>query len=130
MATTIQTYSLSRALDSVTETPDFKRVLAEISRGARVVSLSGLVVGSARALTLAALQRGTKKTFAVITQSNRDLEPWEADLRFWYCALSGKESCDAEVLLLPASETDPYAGISPHAQTLEIRALALWGRER
>ncbi|HEU5132113.1 MAG TPA: hypothetical protein VFT26_08430, partial [Pyrinomonadaceae bacterium] len=27
---------------------------------------------------------------------------------------------------MPASETDPYAGISPHAQTLEKRAFALW----
>jgi transcription-repair coupling factor (superfamily II helicase) len=126
VATTIQTHSLSRALDSVTETPDFKRALAEINRGARVVSLSGLVVGSARALTLAALQRETKKTFAVVTQSNRDLEPWEADLRFWYCALAQKKYCEKEVLILPSSESDPYAGSSPHPETLERRALTLW----
>ena len=30
------------------------------------------------------------------------------------------------MLVLPASESDPYAGVSPHAQTLEQRALALW----
>jgi transcription-repair coupling factor (superfamily II helicase) len=30
------------------------------------------------------------------------------------------------VLVLPASESDPYAGVSPHAQTLEKRALSLW----
>ncbi|MDQ2975575.1 MAG: hypothetical protein M3R69_09220, partial [Acidobacteriota bacterium] len=126
MATTIQTHSLSRALDSITETPDFKRLLAEISRGARVASLSGLVVGSAGALTLAALQRETKKTFALVTQSNRDLEPWEADLRFWYCALAQKKHCEKEVLILPSSESDPYAGSSPHPETLERRALTLW----
>src|SRR6185503_15070111 len=28
--------------------------------------------------------------------------------------------------VLPASESDPYAGGSPHAETLERRALALW----
>jgi len=84
------------------------------------------VTGSARALAIAALQREAGKTFAIVTQATGDLEPWERDLRFWYCALSGRESCDAEVLVLPASETDPYAGISPHAQTLEKRALALW----
>jgi transcription-repair coupling factor (superfamily II helicase) len=30
------------------------------------------------------------------------------------------------VLTLPASESDPYAGASPHAETLERRALTLW----
>ena len=50
----------------------------------------------------------------------------ERDLRFWYCALTGKTDCDNEVLLLPASESDPYAGSSPHAETLEQRALTLW----
>ena len=34
------------------------------------------------------------KLFAIVTQSNRDLEPWESDLRFWYCALAGKTDCD------------------------------------
>ena len=61
----------------------------EINRGARIVSISGLVAGSARALVMAALQRETKRLFAIVTQSNKDLEPWENDLRFWYCALGG-----------------------------------------
>ena len=60
------------------------------------------------------------------TVSRRDLEPWEADLRFWYCALAGEKSCENEVLILPSSETDPYAGSSPHPDTLERRALTLW----
>ena len=72
------------------------------------------------------MQRETGKTFAIVTQSTRDLEPWEEDLRFWYCALAGKDNCDREVLAIPASESDPYAGVSPHAQTLEKRALSLW----
>ena len=84
MSGTIQTNSdLQSALNSVTETAEFKRTVAEINRGARVVSISSLVASSARALALAALQRETKNFFAVITQANRDLEPWEADLRFW-----------------------------------------------
>ena len=105
---------------------EYARLLAEIGRGARVVSVSGLVAGPARALVLAALQRETGKTFAVVTQANRDLEVWERDVRFWYCALRGRSECAQEVLLLPASESDPYAGASPHAETLERRALTLW----
>ena len=118
--------ALQTALHRVTETPEFKRVVDEVNRGARVISISGLVAGSARALALAALQRETGRLFAIVTQSNRDLEPWEADLRFWYCALAGKMHCEKEVLILPASESDPYAGSSPHPETLEQRALALW----
>jgi len=47
-------------------------------------------------------------------------------LRFWYCALAGKKNCENEVLVLPSSESDPYAGSSPHPETLERRALTLW----
>ncbi len=127
MSTTTQTTSgLRNALQRVAETQEFKQLAAEIQRGTRVISVSGLVAGSARALALAALQRQTGKLFAVVTQSNRDLEPLERDLRFWYCALAGKIDCRNEVLLLPASESDPYAGSSPHAETLEQRAVTFW----
>src|SRR5215813_15447172 len=106
----------------VTETLEYKRLLAELRAGARVISISGLVAGAARALAVAALQREMGKTFAVLSHTTRDLESWERDLGFWYSALSGKEPDEKDILILPASETDPYAGISPHAQTLERRA--------
>src|SRR5688572_12807994 len=125
-----QTGTVQQALRQVTETREYQQLLAEVRANARVISISGLVAGSARALAVAALQRETGKTFAVVSQATRDVEPWEQDLRFWYCALSGKETSENEVLVLPASETDPYAGISPHAQTLERRALALWRLQR
>jgi len=127
MSSTIQAgTALQNTLQRVKDSTEFREILEQLQRGARVISIGGLVAGSARALAVAALQREIGKPFAVVTQSTRDLEPWERDLRFWYCALSGKQSCDAEVLVLPASESDPYAGISPHAQTLEQRALSLW----
>ncbi len=126
-STTIQSTSiLQQSLEQVRQTPEYRQLLNEIRSGNRVISISGLIMGSSRALALAALQRDTGKLFAIVTQANRDLEPWERDLRFWYCALSGKTDCDEEVLLLPASEGDPYAGSSPHAETLEKRALTLW----
>jgi transcription-repair coupling factor (superfamily II helicase) len=117
---------IQQALRPITETPEYRRLLAELRSNARVISISGLVAGSARALAVAALQRDTGKTFAVVTQSTRDLEPWERDVRFWHAALAGERRSESEILVLPASETDPYAGTSPHAQTLERRALALW----
>jgi len=117
---------LQNALRRVTETVEYARLLKEVRKGTRVISISGVVSASARALTLAALQLNVHKSFALVTEANRDLETWERDMRFWYCALRGISECEDSVLTLPASEGDPYAGISPHAETLEQRALTLW----
>jgi transcription-repair coupling factor (superfamily II helicase) len=127
MSRTVESTSVvQNILRRVTESEEYARLLAEVRGGARVISLSGLVGGSARALALAALQRDVGQSFALVTQANRDLEAWERDVRFWYCALRGRSECEETVLLLPASESDPYAGASPHAETLEQRALTLW----
>ena len=91
-----------------------------------MISISGLTAGPAKALVLAALQRECGKQFAIVTQAQRDLESWERDLSFWFCALHGVAEYEGAIAVLPASETDPYAGASPHAETLEKRALALW----
>jgi transcription-repair coupling factor (superfamily II helicase) len=127
MSTTTETTSaLQTTLDSVKGSPEFQRVLDDIKRGARVVSISGLVAGPARALAVAALQRETGKQFAVVVPAQRDLENWERDIDFWYGALRGAAEGRDAVTVLPASESDPYAGGSPHTETLEKRALALW----
>jgi transcription-repair coupling factor (superfamily II helicase) len=127
MSKTIESVSaVQGVLRRVTAGEDYARLLEEIRGGARVISVSGLAAGPARALVVAALQREAGKPFAVVTQANRDLEAWERDVRFWYCALRGRSECEETVLLLPSSESDPYAGASPHAETLERRALTLW----
>ncbi|HBB98202.1 MAG TPA: transcription-repair coupling factor [Blastocatellia bacterium] len=118
--------TLQSTLQSVIDSAEFRRVLDQINRGARVISISGLVAGPARALVLAALQHQTAKHFALVVPAQRDLENWERDIGFWYCALRGTSECGDAVAVLPASESDPYAGGSPHAETLERRALALW----
>ncbi len=127
MAATTETSStLQDTLNRVIDSAECRRVIDEIKRGARMISISGLVAGPAKALVLAALQRECGKQFAVVTQAQRDLESWERDLSFWYCALHGVAEYEGAIAVLPASETDPYAGASPHAETLEKRALALW----
>src|SRR5438128_7046599 len=117
---------LQNALQAFIESAECRRVIDEIQRGARVISISGMVAEPARALAVAALQRETGKQFAVVVPAQRDLESWERDLSFWYCALHGITECEQAIAVLPASESDPYAGASPHAETLERRALALW----
>lgn len=127
MSSTVQSTSvLQNLLRRVTETDEYARLVAELRRGTRVISISGLTANPARALVLSALQKEVGKCFAIVTQANRDLEAWERDVRFWYCALRGVSECDETVLTLPSSESDPYAGASPHAETLEQRALTLW----
>jgi transcription-repair coupling factor (superfamily II helicase) len=120
------TSALQNTLSRVLTSAEFRSIVDQINRGSRVISISGLVIGAARALVLAALQHEAGRPFALVVQANRDLEAWERDVRFWYCALHGLSNCDETVLILPSSESDPYAGASPHAETLEQRALALW----
>src|SRR5215210_8073378 len=106
-------------LRRVTASAEYVRLLRELEGGARIVSVSGLAGGPARSLVLAALQREVGKCFALVTQANRDLEAWERDVRFWYCALRGRSECDDTVCTLPSSQSDPYAGASPHPDTLQ-----------
>src|SRR6476659_9928488 len=121
MSTTSEksTTALQSTLNSVKGSAEFQRVLEDLKRGTRIVSISGLVAGPARALALAALQHQTNKQFALVVPAQRDLENWERDVSFWYCALRGVTDCGENVAVLPASESDPYAGGSPHADTLE-----------
>ncbi len=103
----------------------FQQLAAEVRAGRRLVRVAGLV-GGAKALTIAALQRATGRRFALLSLKGRDLEDLERDLRFFYCVLNGRAECEGEVFTLPASESDPYSGTSPHAEILERRAFALW----
>ncbi len=87
--------------------------------GSRNVSIDGLTSVSAKSYVLSRLPKG-KRPVVIITDSNASLETWEADLRFWF------RNEDVPVVSLPSFETDVYSGSSPHAETLERRALALW----
>src|ERR1044072_1125547 len=131
MSSSVKSGSLLQgALRRVMEGEEYRRLAAAVSSGARVVSVAGLTSAPARALALPAVQRETGRRFAVLVAANRDMEAWERDLSFWCAALgAGAGDCEA-VLSLPASEGDPYAGASPHAETLERRALTLWNLAR
>src|SRR5919112_6220657 len=131
MSKSVQSSSvLQGVLRRVVEGEECRRLAAAVAAGKRVVSVAGLTSAPARALALAALQRETGRRFAVLVAANRDMEAWERDLSFWCAALGVVEGDCEAVLSLPASEGDPYAGASPHAETLERRALTLWNLAR
>jgi transcription-repair coupling factor (superfamily II helicase) len=131
MVTTGTDTQRQNLFERATENEHFRRLLKEIERGERIISLAGLTSGAAKALVLSALQHETEKTFVVVAETNRELEAWNGDICFFsgqWSVVSGQseEKAKSEVLLLPNSDADPYAGVSPHAETLERRALTLW----
>ena len=125
-------------MNLATETTDkLKSLRDEIKRGSRIISLSGLTSIASKAFVLSKLQTETDKTFVVVADSNKELETWECDLEFWVQPSKSKVQSSEEnqseignrksqIASLPSMETDVYAGISPHAETLEKRALTLW----
>src|SRR5438270_711363 len=92
-----------------------------IGRGSRVVSIAGLSSIASKALVVSALRRQIEQPIVVVADTNSDADVWCCDLGF-FRQQSG--SNDA-IIGLPSFETDPYSGVSPHAETEERRALAL-----
>lgn len=108
---------------------EFERLRDAVKSGARLISLNGLTSVASRAFIIAKLQAETQKTFVVVADSNKELENWECDLEFFSSKLQMSNSEfqeKSDILTLPSMESDVYAGISPHAETLEKRASTLW----
>src|SRR5688500_7922936 len=105
---------------------EISRLRDEIKRGSGVVSLSGLTSIAAKAFVLSNLQNELGKTFVIVTDSNKDLETFDCDLEFWNKQRPKTKDQRPKTETLPSFETDVYSGISPHAETQEKRALALW----
>ncbi len=122
-------------------TSEIENLTNLIKKGTRIISLSGLTSISAKSYVLTQLQKELKKTFVVVTDSNNELETFDNDIDF-FCddatlrqSDNGKEkpssrsltvSSSQRLITLPSFEIDIYSSISPHAETLERRALALW----
>ena len=112
----------------------------EIERRSRVISLSGLTSIAAKSYVLSRLAAETGKRFVIITDTNSDLDVWTDDLKFWISNFGLKNPVAiapgsdksairnprSAIITLPSFETNPYSGTSPHAETQERRALALW----
>ncbi|MEO6050015.1 MAG: hypothetical protein ABIP78_01615, partial [Pyrinomonadaceae bacterium] len=101
----------------------FEKLRCEIESGTRTVSLTGLTSVAAKAFVLSRLQTETGKAFAILTESNTSLEEWQSDLEYFQSSIVDRRT---SIVTLPSFEADPYSGVSPHAETQERRALALW----
>ncbi len=100
----------------------FDQLKREVVRGARVVNISGLTSISAKSYVISRLFAETGKRFAVLADTNNELDVWASDLGFFF----SQNALQPSISVLPSFETAPYSGASPHAETQEKRALALW----
>ena len=106
-----------------TEAAILEQIVSRVGSGERLMCINGLTSPSAKAYVLADLGRRVQKPLVIVAPTAKELEAWEMDLDFWTTHVDdGKTS----VSVIPSFETDPYAGVSPHAETLERRALGLW----
>ncbi|MCO6511553.1 MAG: transcription-repair coupling factor [Aridibacter famidurans] len=102
----------------ISRSNEFEMLSKAVAGGRKVISVSGLASTAAKSYVLTRLFGETGVPMLVIADLNNELEAWEKDISFWDPAL--------RVYPFPAFEADIYSGVSPHAETLEKRALALW----
>lgn len=101
-----------------------KSELNEVSRllgsAGGPLCVEGITSASAKAMICSWLSQYQGAPVLLIVDSNSELERWESDIRFFFPA------CEAgDIVILPSLETDIYSGSSPHAETQELRAIAL-----
>src|SRR5262245_16965387 len=114
---------IQRSLARIADVADFRRIAAESLRGETEVAVSGLS-GSARALFIAGLAQALRRPIIVVTAQDRAVEALAADIDYFHRELNTNGA--SRVSPFPAWETDPYAGLTPHADIQQARATTLW----
>src|SRR5256885_4360504 len=114
---------IHKILTRISEVADFRRIASDARRGDADVIVSGLA-GSARALFLAGLWQSLRRPLIVVTPQDRGVETLAADIAYFHGELNAGGY--NRVCPFPAWETDPYAGLTPHADIQQARATTLW----
>ncbi|MDE2965819.1 MAG: hypothetical protein OXU26_18070, partial [Acidobacteriota bacterium] len=91
------------------------------------ITLSG-IAPSAKPAYLAFLHRILSRPILFLSAGVPDLESMAATTAFYHRGLSGKPG--ERVAAFPALQPGPYSGLSPHAEAVEQRTLALWKMHR
>src|SRR3954454_18520143 len=114
---------IHKILARISDAADLRRISAEILRGNSNVLVSGLS-GSARALFIAGLWQTFRRPLVVVTSQDSAVAAFAADIAYFHGQINAAAA--ERVCAFPAWETDPYAGLSPHAEILQTRAETLW----
>src|SRR5881397_492099 len=114
---------IHKSLVRISDIADFRRIASEALRGETDIIVSGLS-SSARALFIAGLWQFLRRPLIVVTPQDRVVQALATDLAYFHGELNanGRE----RVSPFPAWETDPYAGLTPHADIQQARATTLW----
>jgi transcription-repair coupling factor (superfamily II helicase) len=114
---------IPKILSRISAATDFRRIANETLKGDSDVVVSGLA-GTARALFIVALWQALRRPLIVVTPHDRNLSTLADDIEYFHQALNAPGS--NKVCRFPAWETDPYSGLTPHADILQTRATTLW----
>src|SRR5262245_50382208 len=112
-----------KILSRISDVADFRRIAADALRGESEVVVSGLS-GSSRALFIAGLAHALRRPLIVVTPQDRAVEALATDINYFHSELNTNGA--NRVAAFPAWETDPYAGLTPHADIQQTRATTLW----
>ena len=99
----------------------------QVDSGRCLVTLSG-ITPAAKPAYLALLHRILSRPILFVSAGVPDLEAMAATTAFYHRGLSGKPG--ERVAAFPALQPGPYSGLSPHAEAVEQRTLALWKMHR
>jgi len=99
----------------------------QVDSGPCRITLSG-IAPAAKPAYLAFLHRILSRPILFLSAGVPDLEAMAATTAFYHRGLSGKPG--DRVATFPALQPGPYSGLSPHAEAVEQRTLALWKMHR
>src|SRR5438094_3012451 len=114
---------IHKILVRISDIADFRRIASETLRGETDIIVSGLA-GSARALFIAGLWQFLRRPLMVVLQQVHGVQALATDLAYFHGELNANGA--ERVSPFPAWETDPYAGLTPHADIQQARATTLW----
>ncbi len=114
---------IPKIISRISEVADFRRISSDVLRGEAEVFVSGLS-GSARALFVCGLWQSLRRPLIIVTPQDRGIEPLATDIAYFHNELTPNGA--TRVRAFPAWETDPYAGLMPHADIEQARASTLW----
>src|SRR5437870_5084469 len=114
---------IHKSLVRISDIADFRRIASEALRGETDIIVSGLA-GSAVSLFIAGLWQFLRRPLIVVTPQDRGVQALATDLAYFHGELNANGA--ERVSPFPAWETDPYAGLTPHADIQQARATTLW----
>src|SRR5262249_15196125 len=114
---------IHKILARISDVAEFRRIAADTLRGDTDVVVSGLS-GSARALFVSGLAQALRRPLIVVVPQDRAVEALATDINYFHAEINTNGA--NRVSPFPAWETDPYAGLTPHADIQQARATTLW----